>query len=327
MSRVSVGTAWTAAVVVSAALVGPGLSVPAQAADLFIAGPLGAVWKGDSVTGQFELFGDLCLGPINALAITNGTVYAGDETGAILRWDLATGDLLGVFDVGASVTAMVVDGGDLLVSELAGSIWRVDAKTGVFQSTLTSPVPIEAMVIDGNDLFVSGPLGGVWKGDAHTGGFVYFGCACAGAVQGMAIDDTTLYASDNFGQFESYDLATGALTNEGFLPFATTAMLSGGQELLISDPNGNVHRFDPLAWAVTDTMPSPINILAMAMPVAGVSCFWDLDSDGDVGVSDLLTLLGTWGPVPTPDPPDFNGDGFVTVVDLLEMLAHWGPCP
>ncbi len=322
MSRVSVGPAWTAAVVVSAAL-SPGLSVPTGAADLFIAGPLGAVWKGDSATGQFQLFGDLCLGPINALAITNGTVYAGDETGAILRWDLATGVLLGVFDLGAGVSSMVADGGDLLVSELAGTIRRVDADTGVILSTLTSPVPVEAMLIDGNDLFISGPLGGIWKGDAHAGGFFYFGCACAGSVQGMAMDDTTIYACDDFGQFESYDLATGMLTNEGFLPFATTAMVTAGQELLISDPDGNVHRFDPLTWVVSDTMPSPINILAMSMAPAILG---DLDGDGIVGVPDLLTLLAAWGPCVSCAncPADLDGDCAVSVPDLLTLLANWG---
>ncbi len=60
---------------------------------------------------------------------------------------------------------------------------------------------------------------------------------------------------------------------------------------------------------------------------AGVSCPWDLDDNGNVSVSDLLTLLAAWGPVPTPDPPDFDGDGYVGVTDLLELLTHWGPCP
>ncbi len=61
--------------------------------------------------------------------------------------------------------------------------------------------------------------------------------------------------------------------------------------------------------------------------IAGVSCPWDLDGDGNVGVNDLLTLLAAWGPVPTPDPPDFDGDGNVGVTDLLILLANWGECP
>ena len=74
------------------------IGVPAnssiQAADMFIAGPIGAVYKGDSVTGNFQFFGGTCLGPIHALALDDANIYAGDETGAVLRFDLATGAVL-----------------------------------------------------------------------------------------------------------------------------------------------------------------------------------------------------------------------------------------
>ncbi len=56
-------------------------------------------------------------------------------------------------------------------------------------------------------------------------------------------------------------------------------------------------------------------------------CPWDLDGNGNVGSSDLLTLLAAWGPVPTPDPPDYPGDSIVSTSDLLILLANWGPCP
>ncbi len=75
-------------------------------------------------------------------------------------------------------------------------------------------------------------------------------------------------------------------------------------------------------------------VLAIAAPlalapaaIAGVSCPWDLDDDGNVGFTDLLILLDAWGPIPTPSPPDFDGDGNVGFTDLLELLANWGPCP
>ncbi len=54
----------------------------------------------------------------------------------------------------------------------------------------------------------------------------------------------------------------------------------------------------------------------------------DLDSDGDVDVSDLLALLGAWGPCPGPCPPacvaDIDGDCAVGVIDLLVLLGNWG---
>ncbi len=55
-------------------------------------------------------------------------------------------------------------------------------------------------------------------------------------------------------------------------------------------------------------------------------CEADLDDNGSVGVSDLLSLLASWGPC-KGCPADFDGNGNVGVSDLLALLANWGPCP
>ncbi len=58
-------------------------------------------------------------------------------------------------------------------------------------------------------------------------------------------------------------------------------------------------------------------------------CPADFDNSGDVGVKDLLFLLGTWGPCPKKGdcPADFDASGDVGVKDLLTLLGNWGPCP
>ncbi|MCH8260231.1 MAG: hypothetical protein IIC46_08485, partial [Planctomycetes bacterium] len=58
-------------------------------------------------------------------------------------------------------------------------------------------------------------------------------------------------------------------------------------------------------------------------------CPGDLDNSGDVGVKDLLVLLGAWGPCPKKGncPADFDDSGDVGVKDLLILLGAWGPCP
>ena len=58
-------------------------------------------------------------------------------------------------------------------------------------------------------------------------------------------------------------------------------------------------------------------------------CPWDLDGNNDIGVGDLLILLGAWGPCPPKGdcPADFDGSGDVGVSDFLELLGNWGPCP
>ncbi|MCH8823262.1 MAG: hypothetical protein IH984_07105, partial [Planctomycetes bacterium] len=57
-----------------------------------------------------------------------------------------------------------------------------------------------------------------------------------------------------------------------------------------------------------------------------IECIWDLDGNDTISTTDLLILLGNWGPNPG-HPADFNKDGFVNTSDLLTLLANWGPCP
>ena len=49
----------------------------------------------------------------------------------------------------------------------------------------------------------------------------------------------------------------------------------------------------------------------------------DLDGDCQVGVTDLLILLTSWGPC-KGCPADLNDDGTVGVADLLILLGNWG---
>ncbi len=64
-----------------------------------------------------------------------------------------------------------------------------------------------------------------------------------------------------------------------------------------------------------------------------VECPWDCDGsgDGNVNVTDLLTLLAQWdagSPLEcTGGTCDYNGDGCIDVLDLLKFLAHLTPDP
>ena len=55
-------------------------------------------------------------------------------------------------------------------------------------------------------------------------------------------------------------------------------------------------------------------------------CPWDLDGNGSVGASDLLSLLANWGPC-KGCPADFDDNGNVGASDLLALFVNWGPCP
>ena len=54
-------------------------------------------------------------------------------------------------------------------------------------------------------------------------------------------------------------------------------------------------------------------------------CPYDLDADGTVNVSDLLLVLGDWGPC-VFCPTDVDADGAVDINDLLAIIGSWGSC-
>lgn len=53
-------------------------------------------------------------------------------------------------------------------------------------------------------------------------------------------------------------------------------------------------------------------------------CIADINSDGVVGVNDLLMVIADWGR--SESPADINGSGLVDTTDLLLILESWGDC-
>lgn len=65
------------------------------------------------------------------------------------------------------------------------------------------------------------------------------------------------------------------------------------------------------------------SVLAVSGPALG-TCPWDCgNSDGRVGIMDLIALLRQFG---GPGTCDFDDDG-VNAADLAELLVRWGVCP
>ncbi len=129
-------------------------------------------------------------------------------------------------------------------------------------------------------------------------------------------DVMTVHVSNNNGAtwtaVESLDVTGSAWDTSGFLvgsyvtPTAQVKVRFGIQD----NPSDSVTE-------------AAIDDFAVSELTCG--CVHDLDSSGDVGVTDLLALLAAWGTDPG-GPPDFDADGNVGVTDLLEILALWGPC-
>ncbi len=69
--------------------------------------------------------------------------------------------------------------------------------------------------------------------------------------------------------------------------------------------------------------------ICLFFTVSTYSCPEDLDEDSQVGVDDLLLLIGNWGPcgIHGDCTGDINLDLMIDVNDLLELIGGWGECP
>jgi hypothetical protein len=58
-----------------------------------------------------------------------------------------------------------------------------------------------------------------------------------------------------------------------------------------------------------------------------LTCPGDFDGTGDVGIDDLLILLGEFAECTTGCQSDIDDDGDVDIDDMLALIGAWGPCP
>ncbi len=126
---------------------------------------------------------------------------------------------------------------------------------------------------------------------------------------------------------QTQQTSSGSVTQVFSTSFRHNVDVSGG-----NSGSGIIHNGEILGivthcpcptWA---TRVDHVNFVAARDQLCPVLCPWDLNGNNDVGVGDLLILLGAWGPNPG-HPADFDGNNEVGEPDLLVLLANWGPCP
>ncbi len=142
---------------------------------------------------------------------------------------------------------------------------------------------------------------------------------CVFATDG---DTDVLSASFNDDKIAWYESDGGSPPNFTERVISTTA--NGAQSVFATDVDGDGDTDVLTASKLDDKIAWYENTTRRPTP-----CPADFDNSGDVGVKDLLFLLGTWGPCPKKGDclPDFDDTGDVGVKDLLFLLGTWGPCP
>jgi hypothetical protein len=107
--------------------------------------------------------------------------------------------------------------------------------------------------------------------------------------------------------------------------------MDGGQSWLLDKPALNtgpldVEFFDSsIAWAVGSSNMNQSTVALYTNDSVSECPPEDIDGDGIIGTTDLLAMIGAWGPC-SGCPEDIDGNGVVDTSDLLSLIAVWGPC-
>ena len=258
--------------------------------------------------------------PLNMLVTQDGRLLVASATGAVFAWDLATGDSLDHFveksDNGGLVSPRgmaQIRGGDVLIASMGSKkILRYDGIRGDFVGVFNNGGTDVALTMDDPWGVRLGPDGNVYvsrngavQHDDHDDGH--------DDHQRLHINSTRLYI---------FDGVTG-----NFLRSYVT-----GHDTELWEPTG----FDFMPGTATDcnrnARPDGCDISSGFSEDSngdGVpdecQCPYDLDADGTVNVSDLLLVLGDWGPC-VFCPTDVDADGAVDINDLLAIIGSWGSC-
>ena len=280
----------------------------------------GAVWvlflNSDGTVKAHQKFSDIQGG-------FTGSLDDGDGFG----WSVASlgdldGDGVGDLAVGALRDD---DGGDA-----RGAVWVLflnpDGTVKSHQKISNTEGGFTGILDDFDNFGVSvaslGDLDGDGVGDLAVGAFLDDGPGTdRGAVRVLFLNaDGTVKAHEKIshtqggftGTLDNGDRFGVSVTSLGDLDGDRVADLAVGAQL---DDDGGINR--GAVWVLfLDGVPQ-------------TPCPWDIDGSNDVGVKDLLILLGEWGPCPKKGdcPADFDDTGDVGVKDLLDLLGNWGVCP
>ncbi|MEE8154917.1 MAG: dockerin type I domain-containing protein [Phycisphaerales bacterium] len=109
-----------------------------------------------------------------------------------------------------------------------------------------------------------------------------------------------------------------------------------GELFICEEPSGEIYKIVPAGGVGPDcnnsTVPDARDIAVGASQVDNENglpdeceCVGDTDTDGIVGASDLIILLGCFGGIAgdcTDSSADISGDGFINSIDLTFLIAY-----
>jgi hypothetical protein len=129
--------------------------------------------------------------------------------------------------------------------------------------------------------------------------------------------------------FGGFDPVVRILQGDGNLSFTSVDTAEGENVVLVDagDISGDgVNELVTIGGGPAFRSRGIVPILSLR-DVDNASCPGDFDSTGDVGIDDLLTLLGEFGSCTENCQSDIDSDNDVDIDDMLALIGVWGPCP
>ena len=227
---------------------------------------------------------------------------------------------------------------DSIVTGWMGTSPSTDARAFIWDNgkvTELPPIP-EGVTSKGNRINTGRQLAVSGKfNDDHPLGFISGGFLWeAGQWTDLGMlpgyDSMALTGLNDTGQIVGWSRAiesgdepdTGFIWKDGVMSNLNN-LLPPNSQLQVSRAKGINESGQIAARAHSDDLDATVGLL---LSPVGQGLPGDLDNDGQVGVSDLLILLASWGPCDICEncPADLDSDCVVGVADLLILLANWG---
>lgn len=301
--------------------------------DVLVSGE-GAIW---------DCLGTLAVGKggFGALIITDGAHVLSD-LGIIAQQLSSFGEVVvtgsgsswtifGALDVGMSgFGTLIIENGATVTNEIFATLGTfLEGKHGTFEGGVGEVIVAgsgSTWTVNG-DLYIGLFAWGRWtlseggkvivNGDLIRGGWLTDSDQPQTIIELAGSDDYETAAISVSGLADGFEPRVDLV--DGFVPKA-------GDTFMIAQADLGLLPFDfdlpklppPRFWEVVQDANS------MAIQVGPVIP-GDIDGDGIVGASDLLSLLASWGQCDDCEncPADLNGDCSVGAADLLILLANW----
>ena len=257
----------------------------------------------------------------------DGNLYvsSNDDDHSIFRYDGSTGQFIDIFvpvaDNGGLDLARGLlfkpDGNLLVASFNTNQVLEFDGQTGAFVRQFNNGGTQTALTLDGPWGLRLGPTGNVFVSRYLSGkcdaGSDWFGPR----ILNLHLNTTRIF---------EFDVETGIFLRSYVMGHDTDLRTPTGFDFMPGTDSDCNFNMIPDSCDIADGASLDQNNNGIPDECEPPGIPGDIDGDGSVGVSDLLILLGEWGPCPDCNdcPADLDGDCSVGVADFLILLENWG---